>query len=83
MAFVPIMRNTLMQVVVCSFIYEGSKTKTKPLSALEGDVSEAEHGNKLATPASAPPSQNYSQQTRGIWQADLKSTHTGIDLMNG
>ncbi|KAI9075185.1 hypothetical protein K1719_042916 [Acacia pycnantha] len=72
-----------VQVVVCSFTYEGSKTKTKQLSALEGDVSEAGHDNKSATPASAPPSQNYSQPTRGIWRSDLKSTHTGIDLMHG
>lgn len=72
-----------VQVVVCSFIYEGSKTKTKQVSTSQGDVSEAEHDNKLATPASAPPSQNYNQPTRGIWPSDLKSTHTGIDLMRG
>ncbi|KAK4262756.1 hypothetical protein QN277_028271 [Acacia crassicarpa] len=71
-----------VQVVVCSFIYEGSKTKTKPLSALEGDVSEAEHGNKLATPASAPPSQNYSQPTRGIWQSDLKNPSSFSGLID-
>ncbi|XP_028767429.1 AT-hook motif nuclear-localized protein 5 [Neltuma alba] len=69
-----------VQVVVCSFIYEGSKTKQG--SASQGDASEAEH-DKLATPASAPPSQNYSQPSRGIWPSDLKSTHTGIDLMHG
>lgn len=72
-----------MQVVVCSFIYEGSKTKTKQVSASEGNVSEAEQDNKLATPGSPPPSQNYGQPARGIWPSDLKSTHTGIDLMHG
>lgn len=62
----------LLQVVVCSFVYGESKAKTKEVSTSKDENGEGEHdGNKLATPSTAPPSQNYAQFTRGMWPSDL------------
>ncbi|KAI4326963.1 hypothetical protein L6164_019473 [Bauhinia variegata] len=73
-----------VQVVVCSFVYGGSKMKTKQVTApKDEDSSEPQHVDKLATatPASAPPSQNYTPSATGIWHG--ARAHTGIDLMRG
>lgn len=67
-------------MVVCSFIYGGSKPKTKEGTS---GSSEPQSSDKLASPASAPPT--------AIWpaDADVKSEqpqpqpHTGIDLTRG
>ncbi|KAK7358625.1 hypothetical protein VNO77_00562 [Canavalia gladiata] len=80
-----------VQVVLCSFVYGGgSKTKSKQGTTIKDEGSEPQHSDKLASPASAPPSQNYNPSTTNIWPgsrpgADLKSVHghTGIDLTRG
>ena len=80
-----------LQVVVCSFVYGGSKTKPKQLAlagAIGNDGSEAQRSDKLATPTSAPSSQNYNPSGISVWhgsrQAELRNNpHTGIDLTRG
>lgn len=80
-----------VQVVLGSFVYGGgSKTKTKQEATDRDESSEPlQHSDKLPSPASAPPSQNYISPATGIWPGsrppDLKSVHahTGIDLTRG
>ncbi|WVZ12724.1 hypothetical protein V8G54_017254 [Vigna mungo] len=80
-----------VQVVVCSFVYAGSKPKTKQvITATKDNNSEPQSSDKLASPASAPPNQNYSSPAPGMWPAqsrplEVKSAHphTGIDLTRG
>jgi hypothetical protein len=80
-----------LQVVVCSFVYGGSskvKTIKQGDATTNGESSEA-HNDKLASPTSAPPSQNYISSPTGMWPrpqpSDVKSahTHTGFDLTRG
>jgi hypothetical protein len=84
------MRLWLLQVVVCSFVYGGSKPKTtkQETAAKEDDVSEPQSSDKLASPGSEPPNQNYTASGTGtMWHGsrtvDVKSTqpHTGISLI--
>ncbi|KOM44709.1 hypothetical protein LR48_Vigan06g001500 [Vigna angularis] len=85
------LRLLLVQVVVCSFVYAGSKPKTKQVTtATKDNNSEPQSSDKLASPASAPPNQNYSSPAPGMWPAqsrplEVKSAHphTGIDLTRG
>ncbi|TKY70946.1 AT-hook motif nuclear-localized protein 5 [Spatholobus suberectus] len=79
-----------VQVVACSFVYGGSKPKTKQGTTTKDSSSEPQSSDKLASPASAPPNQNYtSSPAPGIWPAsrpvEVKSAHphTGIDLTRG
>lgn len=79
-----------IQVVVCSFVYGGgSKVKTKQETAANGESSEPHNDDKLASPASAPPGQNYVSSPTGMWPgsqpSDVKSVHahTGFDLTRG
>ncbi|KAL2348039.1 hypothetical protein Fmac_002039 [Flemingia macrophylla] len=81
-----------VQVVVCSFVYGGSKPKTKQVTTTKDSSSEPQGSDTLASPGSAPPKQNYtsSSPATGIWPAasrpvEVKSghPHTGIDLTRG
>lgn len=79
-----------LQVVVCSFVYGGgSKVKTKQETTTKDDSSEPHNDNKLASPVSVPPGQNYISSPTAMWPgsqlSDVKSphTHTGIDLTRG
>ncbi|KAG5070220.1 hypothetical protein AAZX31_01G204600 [Glycine max] len=83
-----------VQVVACSFVYGGSKPKTKQVTTTttEDTSSEPQSSDKLASPGSVPPpNQNYtSSPAPGIWPAssrpvEVKSAHahTGIDLTRG
>ncbi|XP_052735821.1 AT-hook motif nuclear-localized protein 5 isoform X2 [Vigna angularis] len=81
-----------VQVVLCSFVYGGSKTKPKQGLTITNESGEhPQHNDKMATPASAPPghNQNYLPSGSHIWPgpqpAELKNTqtHTGIDLTRG
>ncbi|RDX95769.1 AT-hook motif nuclear-localized protein 5, partial [Mucuna pruriens] len=76
-----------VQVVVCSFVYGGSKPKAKEGTTTKDSSSEPQSSDKLASPGSAPPNQNYtsSSPATGIWPGDVKSAHphTGIDLTRG
>ncbi|KAJ7944911.1 AT-hook motif nuclear-localized protein [Quillaja saponaria] len=76
-----------VEVVVCSFVYGNSKIKSKQVTSPKGEFSESQNGDKSAAPASAPPNQNYTPSTTGVWPGsrptDMKSLHTGIDLTRG
>ncbi|RDX88368.1 AT-hook motif nuclear-localized protein 5, partial [Mucuna pruriens] len=84
-----------VQVVLCSFVYGGSKTKSKQGTAIKDESSEPpQHSDKLASSASAPAppghnNQNYLPSATNIWPGsrptEMKSahTHTGIDLTRG
>ncbi|PQM34598.1 AT-hook motif nuclear-localized protein 5 [Prunus yedoensis var. nudiflora] len=80
---------TPVQVVLCSFVYGGSKTKNKQVAGPNSDEnSEPQHNEKLALPSNTPPTQNYNPSSgAGIWpgsrQVDLRNPHTGIDLTRG
>ncbi|XP_040990340.1 AT-hook motif nuclear-localized protein 5-like isoform X2 [Juglans microcarpa x Juglans regia] len=77
---------TPVQVVVCSFVYGDSKTKTKQV-ADPNQGSEAQRRDKLATPTSAMPTQNYAPPVTGMWPSsrpvEMRNQHTGIDLTRG
>ncbi|XP_061337294.1 AT-hook motif nuclear-localized protein 5-like isoform X2 [Gastrolobium bilobum] len=70
-----------VQVVVCSFLYGGSKPKTKEGTSTKESNSEPQSSDKLAS----PPNQNYTSSATGMWPVDTKSAqpHTGIDLTRG
>nr|POE92742.1 subtilisin-like protease sbt1.9 [Quercus suber] len=78
-------------VVVCSFVYGGSKTKPKQLAlagAIGNEGSEAQRSDKLATPTSAPSSQNYNPSGISVWhgsrQAELRNNpHTASNQGEG
>jgi len=77
-----------VQVVVCSFVYGSSKTKTKQLVGPKGnEVSEAHHNDKRATPPSSSSTQNYTPSAASIWpisrSVEMRNPHTGIDLTRG
>ncbi|OIW09848.1 hypothetical protein TanjilG_15330 [Lupinus angustifolius] len=78
-----------VQVVVCSFLYGGKRTKQETTTKEDGS-SEPQGSDKLSSPASAPPpSQNYISSATGMLPGsraeDVKSEqlHTGIDLTRG
>lgn len=85
------MSNTccLLQVVVCSFVYGNSKPKIKQITGHKSNESSETHhrSDKLTSPSSAPPTQNYTPSGSGIWPGsravDLRNPHTGIDLTRG
>lgn len=75
----------LLQVVVCSFVYGGSKIKNKQVAMPESDMnSTPQPSNKSATPIRAPVSQNFSSPAINPWPGsrlvDLRNPHTDIDL---
>ncbi|XP_031263531.1 AT-hook motif nuclear-localized protein 5-like, partial [Pistacia vera] len=76
---------SIVQVVVCSFVYGGSKTKNKQIAMPESDMnSTPQLSNKSATPIRAPVSQNFSSPAINVWPGsrlvDLRNPHTDIDL---
>ncbi|XP_044477689.1 AT-hook motif nuclear-localized protein 5-like isoform X2 [Mangifera indica] len=76
---------SIVQVVVCSFVYGGSKTKSKPVTMPESDMNSApQPNNKLSTPIREPVSQNFSSTPINAWTdsrlVDLRNPHTDIDL---
>ncbi|XP_068645753.1 AT-hook motif nuclear-localized protein 9-like [Aristolochia californica] len=78
-----------VQVIVGSFIYGGTKSKSKPESNPESGV-EVEHaiGEKSPTPTSGAPSQSLSPTSMmGGWPGsrpmDMRNTHIDIDLTRG
>ncbi|GKU95279.1 hypothetical protein SLEP1_g8658 [Rubroshorea leprosula] len=77
-----------VQLIVCSFVYGGSKSKNKQLaSPKENKDSALQASNKSATPSSAPPTQHYNPAAMSAWPGsrpvDLRTPHTDIDLMRG
>ncbi|XP_038993615.1 AT-hook motif nuclear-localized protein 5-like [Hibiscus syriacus] len=77
---------SLVQLVVCSFTYGGSKTKTKQLASPQGskDSAPSKFSNKSAM---EPLAQNFAPPSTSIWPGsmpvDLRYPHTDIDLTRG
>ncbi|KAF5734489.1 putative DNA binding protein [Tripterygium wilfordii] len=81
-----------VQVVLCSFVYGGSKAKDKQVAAPK-DEGEPAHrpGDNSVTPKSAVPtsmpSQNYNPSPVNTWPhlgpVDQRNPHAGIDLTRG
>ncbi|KAE8710848.1 hypothetical protein F3Y22_tig00110319pilonHSYRG00472 [Hibiscus syriacus] len=73
-------------LVVCSFTYGGSKTKTKQLASPQGskDSAPSKFSNKSAM---EPLAQNFAPPSTSIWPGsmpvDLRYPHTDIDLTRG
>lgn len=80
--------HCLLQVVVCSFVYGGSKIKSKQVAAPENDKnSTPQPSNKSATQIYPPASQNFPPSAMNAWSgfrtADLRNPHPDIDLTRG
>lgn len=83
----------LLQVVACSFVYGGSKTKNKSGEELKGDQNSGlEPSQSAAVGAAAPSNVSLGQHfaphsAMGMWagsrQVDLRNPHTDIDLTRG
>lgn len=82
---------SLVQVVVCSFVYggNGSKPKDKTEAGSKEEKSLASHPeDKLSIPTSAAHSQNLTQHSGAVaWplesRSDMRNSHTEIDLTRG
>ncbi|KAH7550303.1 hypothetical protein ACOSP7_024454 [Xanthoceras sorbifolium] len=77
-----------VQVVVCSFVHGGSKTKNKQLAICESDMnSTPQPSNKSASTTCAPPSQHFTPSSMSGWHGlrplDQRNPHTEIDLTRG
>ena len=76
----------LLQVVLCSFVYGGSKLKNKSTVSPNGEQnSELQPGEKPVTPASAVSGKNPTPNS-GIWpnsRPEMRDFQTEIDLMRG
>ncbi|KAI7987051.1 hypothetical protein LOK49_LG13G01185 [Camellia lanceoleosa] len=79
----------LLQVVVCSFVYGGSKSKTQMAVDPRGEQFPAlPPGEKSAAPAIAASGQNHHtpNSSAGGWPSSMphmRNPHTGIDLTRG
>ncbi|KAL3499349.1 hypothetical protein ACH5RR_038442 [Cinchona calisaya] len=77
------------QVVVCSFVYGGTKGKSKTEASDQDDKSVVPKLDDFSsTPVSAAPSQDTNANSgAGSWppvsRPDLRNPQTGIDLMRG
>ncbi|XVE57874.1 hypothetical protein DITRI_Ditri04bG0125500 [Diplodiscus trichospermus] len=77
-----------VQLVVCSFVYGGSKTKNKQLASPKGsEDSIPQLGSKSAMSTSAPSTQNFTPPSMSVWPGsrpvDLRNPHMDIDLTRG
>ncbi|XWS61781.1 hypothetical protein CRYUN_Cryun07bG0155100 [Craigia yunnanensis] len=77
-----------VQLVLCSFVYGGSKTKNKQLASPEGSKdSMAQLSSKSAIPTSAPSTQNCTPPSMSVWPGsrpvDLRNPLPDIDLTRG
>ncbi|XP_062155693.1 AT-hook motif nuclear-localized protein 9-like [Alnus glutinosa] len=79
-----------VQVIVGSFIWGGSKTKSKKKEASEGAIN-SEHQTAADNPdalTGIPPAQNLSPtSSMGVWPGsrgvEMRNVHADIDLMRG
>ncbi|XP_022720222.1 AT-hook motif nuclear-localized protein 5-like isoform X2 [Durio zibethinus] len=77
-----------VQLVVCSFVYGGSKTKNKqPASPKDSKDSTPQLSSKSAMPTSSPSTPNFTTPSMSVWPGsrpvDLRNPHTDIDLTRG
>ncbi|CAL9125110.1 unnamed protein product [Musa textilis] len=80
---------TPVQVIVGSFIYAGSKARSKPKASNEtgAESSELQVGDEQGAPYAAIPDQNLTPSVVGGWpgsrQLDMRNAHIDIDLTRG
>ncbi|OMO58637.1 hypothetical protein COLO4_34452 [Corchorus olitorius] len=77
-----------VQLVVCSFVYGGSKTKNKQLASPKASKEPMPQlSNRPAMPNTAPSTQNFTPPSMNVWPGsrpvDLRNPHTDIDLTRG
>lgn len=73
-----------VQVVLCSFVYGGSKTKNKTgAPQKEKDDSTPDRVDKPDTAPSAPSQNQTPTPSMSIWPSNMRNPHTGIDLTRG
>ncbi|XP_039056658.1 AT-hook motif nuclear-localized protein 5-like [Hibiscus syriacus] len=76
-----------VQLVVCSFVYGGSKTKNKQLASPKGKDSMPQFCNETTMPTSAPSTQHFTPPPTSAWPGSrpvgLRNPPGDIDLMRG
>ncbi|KAE8671181.1 AT-hook motif nuclear-localized protein 5 [Hibiscus syriacus] len=79
--------SSLVQLVMCSFVYGGSKTKNKQLASPKGKDSMPQFCSETTTPASAPPTQHFTSPPVNSWPSSrpvgLRNPLGDIDMMRG
>ena len=71
----------LLQVVLCSFVYGGSKLKNKSMVSPNGEQNSELRGEKPVTSASAVSGKNLTPNS-GVWP-NMRDFQTQIDLTRG
>lgn len=77
-----------VQVVACSFVYGGTKPKSKAESGTEDEKHLEKSAEKSLIPITAASSQSYTPNSgSSVWppvaRAEVKNSQTDIDLMRG
>ncbi|KAK8502658.1 hypothetical protein V6N12_073146 [Hibiscus sabdariffa] len=76
-----------VQLVVCSFVYGGSKTKNKQEASPKGKDSLPQFCSETTMPTSAPSTQHFTPPTMSAWPGSrpvgLRNPPGDIDLMRG
>ncbi|XP_057978333.1 AT-hook motif nuclear-localized protein 5 [Malania oleifera] len=77
-----------VQVVACSFVYGGSKSKNKAVAGPKGSENLGHQPGESSAPPSLPSTQNLSPTSAmAIWSGsrpvNLRNPHTDIDLTQG
>ncbi|KAK5777667.1 AT-hook motif nuclear-localized protein 5-like [Gossypium arboreum] len=79
--------SSLVQLVVCSFVYGGSKTKNKQLASPKAEEAVPQRCSDSTMPTTAPSTQHFTPPSMSAWPGSrpigLRNPHADIDLMRG
>ncbi|KAG8476525.1 hypothetical protein CXB51_033443 [Gossypium anomalum] len=79
--------SSLVQLVVCSFVYGGSKTKNKQLASPKAEEAVPQRCSDSTMPTTAPSTQHFIAPSMSAWPGSrpvgLRNPHADIDLMRG
>ncbi|KAA3463170.1 AT-hook motif nuclear-localized protein 5-like [Gossypium australe] len=79
--------SSLVQLVVCSFVYGGSKTKNKQLASPKAEEAVPQRCSDSTMPTTAPSTQHFIPPSMSAWPGSrpvgLRNPHADIDLMRG
>ncbi|MBA0657118.1 hypothetical protein Goklo_009426 [Gossypium klotzschianum] len=79
--------SSLVQLVVCSFVYGGSKTKNKQLASPKAEEAVPQRCGDSTMPITAPSTQHFIPPSMSAWPGSrpvgLRNPHADIDLMRG
>ncbi|TYH40773.1 hypothetical protein ES332_D12G270700v1 [Gossypium tomentosum] len=79
--------SSLVQLVVCSFVYGGSKTKNKQLASPKAEEAVPQRCGDSTMPTTAPSTQHFIPPSMSAWPGSrpvgLRNPHADIDLMRG